>query len=413
MGLPQELVDHTMDMLHDDIPALKACSLTCKAMFASTRRLIHQTLHLTLGNSLKVLIQEEKPPYERDIRDVELHLLSFMGGRGLLKYTQRVHISTLNPFAPEILLPHLRHFQSLSQVHSLTIDRFFANKWVNYHSTGFAHFYPTLTSLTLNNPCNHDRLLNFALRFPNLENLSLEGLRVHQHLESGVVDTATPQGTPPLRGCLRLAGYGSLAQLSTAVFHEPPKGFNFRSVELCNFPGSQARHVLSACAQTLEILTIKAYSSGNILLPFLPPATADRFSDPSIVHTELRYLKLTEMAFLRRLTIRTTFNNVFLDLDSPLLGMLSTIVSPVFCEFVLELGGTAPPPERRSMKTWTLWRDFDNLFEERFARHGDFRLVVIITSEPSDWEDLRRKAEWGFPLLAERGCIYLETSHPI
>lgn len=34
MGLPQELTNHIVDMLYDNILALSACSLTCRAMFA-------------------------------------------------------------------------------------------------------------------------------------------------------------------------------------------------------------------------------------------------------------------------------------------------------------------------------------------------------------------------------------------
>ena len=43
MGLPQEVGDRIVDMLQDDGSALRACSLTCKVMFTSTRHLIHQT----------------------------------------------------------------------------------------------------------------------------------------------------------------------------------------------------------------------------------------------------------------------------------------------------------------------------------------------------------------------------------
>ena len=261
MGLPQELVDHVMDILQDNIPALKACSLTCKAMFASTRHLIHQTLQLGQNNTLRgVLTREEKHRYERGDRDVEFHFIYLMDERGLLQYVRRVHIST-QYFTPEILLPRLHHFQSLNQVHSLTINFFYPKDWVNYLSTGFVHFHPTLTSLTLRGPCNHDWFLNFALRFPNLENLSLEKMSFYSRLESSLTDIATPERTPPLRGRLRLVGrYGT-----PSPFHEPPKGFNFRSVELDNFPGSQAQHALNACARTLEILTIEAYYSSGIL----------------------------------------------------------------------------------------------------------------------------------------------------
>ena len=138
------------------------------------------------------------------------------------------------------------------------------------------------------------------------------------------------------------------------------------------------------------------------MVPFLPSVIADRFSDPSIDRIEL---KLTEMAALRRFTLRAmTFSN----LGEPLFRMLSTIESPAFCEFALELGRSAPLPERKFMRKRGPWRDFDNLVEEKFARNRDFKFIIRM-SESSDWEELRERAEQGFPLLAGRGCIYLET----
>ena len=276
MGLPQELVDSIMDMLHDDIRALKACSLMCKAMFASTRRLIHQTLHLTLDNSFKVLTREEKRRYERGNRDVELRFLSFMGERGLLQHARRVHIYTPDTSSPEILLPHLRHFQSMNRVHTLIIDQFCATKWVNHHATCFSHLYPTLTSLTLRHFPGHNGLLNFALQFPNLENLSLEWLKFYK---SSPIDTDTrPNRSPPLRGCLRLVDYGTSCHPRVAdLFPEPLNGFNFRSVEIENFPSGPALRALDACAQTLEDLTIMNRSLGTLQLPSLLSAVAGRF----------------------------------------------------------------------------------------------------------------------------------------
>ena len=132
-----------------------------------------------------------------------------------------------------------------------------------------------------------------------------------------------------------------------------------------------------------------------------PSVIADRLSDPSIDRNEL---KLTEMAVLRRFTLRAT---AFSNLGEPFFRMLSNIESPAFCEFVLELGRSSPLPERKSMRKWGPWRDFDNLVEETFARNRDLKFIIRM-SEFSDWEKLRKRAEQGFPLLAGRGCIHLE-----
>ena len=96
-----------------------------------------------------------------------------------------------------------------------------------------------------------------------------------------------------------------------------------------------------------------------------------------------------------------------------LLGTLSTIASPIFHEFVFELGGPASPPQGWSQESRGLWRNVDNIFAEEFVRHGGFRLIIK-TSDLSHWEDLRGRAGWGFKLLTGRGCIYCDwTSRPL
>ena len=112
--------------------------------------------------------------------DTELRFLSFMGERGFLQYTREVHIRMgRTVFTPDILIPHLDHFRSLKRVHSLTIESYDAVAWLNHHKSSFIHFYPTLTSLALHNPLNHYRcVLQFALQFPNLDNLSIERLNI-------------------------------------------------------------------------------------------------------------------------------------------------------------------------------------------------------------------------------------------
>ena len=111
------------------------------------------------------------------------------------------------------------------------------------------------------------------------------------------------------------------------------------------------------------------------------------------------------MPVIRRLTFRATLNPIVL------LGythsLLITITSPVFCELVLEICGSAPPLEPWRLVSWDGRGKSGYVFEE-FSRNGDFRLIIR-TSELSDREDLQRQAERAFPLLASRGCIYLET----
>lgn len=265
MGLPQELIDIIMNMLRDDLPTLKACSLTCRGMFASTRHLIHQTLHLTVKNNQSVLSREDKLRYmKRNDREVQLRFLSYLGERGLLQYPQILRIDMARMFVPDTLSPHLGHFQSLDQVHSLTIEDYDVARWANHYISCFVHFYPTLTSLTLSRPSNHYRLLlQFALQFPNLENLCLEWLVPEERIRTDLPFPTIIDKSPPLRGHLRLAGVDTVVQWPVDLVHEIPNGINFRSVELEGFFGSRAQHALNACANTLEHLTIVPHEAGT------------------------------------------------------------------------------------------------------------------------------------------------------
>lgn len=256
MGLPQELVDYIVEMLYDDIRALKACSLTCKAMFASARHLVHQTLYLTPKNNQSVLTQEESHYQGQDRLDVELRFLSYMGEQDFLRYTRQVHIQGFDPFAPGTLLPHLHHFQSLDRVHALTIDRYDTYPWATHYKSCFIHFYPTLTTLTLRRPFGHHRLvLQFALQFPNLENLCLEWPKNDEVPPSVFVPSIFDQ-LPPLRGHLRLVGLGGALRWPAGFVHELQNGINFRSVEIEESSADYTQDILNACADTIESLTL-------------------------------------------------------------------------------------------------------------------------------------------------------------
>ena len=269
MGLPQELVDHIINTLHEDLPALKACSLTCKAMFASTRHLIHQTLCLTPRNNESVLTRNEKKKLRRrkeGFQDVQLRFLSHMGEHGFLQYTREIYINryasrALTPgtgtFTPDTLLPHIHHFRSLNRVHAITIDGYESKKWKRHSERCFAHFYPTLTSLTLRLSSGHYRnILHFALQFPNLENLSLEWLLgVRQPPPAPAAPTVVHQSSR-IRGHLRLANIDDTYWLPTDFVPELQNGPNFRSVELDSASGNHGQCVLNAYADTIQDLTV-------------------------------------------------------------------------------------------------------------------------------------------------------------
>jgi hypothetical protein len=257
VGLPQELIDYIVEMLYDDIRTLKACSLTCRSMFASARHLIHQTLYLTPQNNQSVLTEEEIPRYQgQDRLNFELRFLAYMGEWGFLRYVRRVHIRGFHPFTPGILLPHLHHFQTLDRIHAFTFDHYNTDPWAILDTSCFIHFYPTLTSLTLRRPSGHYRLvLKFALQFPNLEDLCIEWPGSDE-VSEGVIVPAIVDQFPPLRGHLRLVGLGGAVRWPTDFAHELQSGINFRSVEIEESSAGYTQDILSACAGTVESLSL-------------------------------------------------------------------------------------------------------------------------------------------------------------
>ncbi|KAF9790798.1 hypothetical protein BJ322DRAFT_1038211 [Thelephora terrestris] len=382
MKLPQELVDHILYMLRDDCETLRACSLTCKALLYSTRPLTHHTLHLTQrtrGSFTKAKTFSCMRPNRDGAR---LYFLSYMGKRGLLQHARRVNISLPRVFTPNTLLPHLHYFQTLNRVHTLTIKHYDAVLWANHHKTCFAHFYPTLTSLSLCHPSGRfPFLLQFALQFPNLEDLSLEWLKNEEQVQTDLTVPAIIHQSPPLRGRFRLAGV-----YPEELFNELRKKMNFRSVELDR--PSHAQHVLDACADTLENLTI-------------------------IHHERIIRTDLSKLSALRRLTLRMVFPEANSSVQFSISAAISTITSPVFHEFVLEFTGPSYLYDCLEPDScWACWdcnwRELDQILEEQFAKLGNFSMVFRM-GEIQHLRHVQEHAETVFPLLASRGCVRFET----
>ena len=407
MGLPQELIDYIMDMLCGDTPALKACSLTCKAMFASTRHLIHQRLRLPTCEKLRVLALAEKSrPQGWDSSDGELRPLSYMTELGILQYTRGIHISLASYTALNTIPPHLHHLQSLNlnRVHTLSISEYHAPTLEKCFKPFFIHSYPNVTSLTLTRAgvlCHRD-LLRFALQFPLLQNLCVEWTEYVKPEQNSAVPTTARQ-SPPLRGHLRLARVDVVAMDFT---HELPNGINFRSVELEEFSGDDAQRVLNMCARTLQNFTVAPRGSGTGRFSFLLSGMKEPLAHfLATGHTAFHGLGFTEHTVLRRLTLRVAAPDVPIFSPTPLLSALSTITSHTFCEFVLELPRQI---NRLALCNWSGWEEIDEVLEEQFATRRYFRFIIR-TGRFWDQESFRKHTKGILPLLASRGLLCFEN----
>ena len=310
-------------------------------------------------------------------------------------------------FIPETLSPHLAYFQSLDRVHSLTIEQYDIISWANHYKTCFLHFYPTLTSLTLHRPFYHYRLLlQFALQFPNLENLSLEWLTPEEQPRADLPLPALIDQSPPLRGHLRMAGVHTVVQWPVDFAHELPNGINFRSVELEDFFGSTVHPALNGCAHSLESLTIVLFETG--IGQLLLPITGLLANFPPIGYLQMHNLKLSQPLVLRRLALRMMFCQLSRFSLELIPRVIKTISSPVFCEFVLELGALPSPFDGPSSVYWGGWGRIDRFLDNQFANRKDFRFIVR-TDKLCDRETFERHAKKTFSFLENRGCIHFET----
>lgn len=97
-------------------------------------------------------------------------------------------------------------------------------------------------------------------------------------------------------------------------------------------------------------------------------------------------------------------------------GVLWTISSAVFDEFVLVLGSIHSQFVGSFPQLWGSWAGVDELFDERFVDRVDFKLTIRTKlvcyqrtiQTPFDREVFQMRTRERFPLLSMRGYIHFE-----
>jgi hypothetical protein len=254
--LPQEVVDHIVFMLGNDLPSLKACSLACKTMFVSTRHIIHRKICLTWEKNWELLTVPERQRYIRGERQgIAVRVLSSIAAHGLLQYARHLFININKNFTPANLQPLNHHFQRFDRIQELNIYRLDTPGFLETFDTYFANFVPTLRSLHLSAPAGDSRqILDFICRFPHLEDLSLKISSGDSHdwriWKSGSLPVV--KSMPPFRGRLKLyeitAWSGHLLQQLISL----PGKRRFRSIDFRGCNAEVEQPIVDACSGTLE-----------------------------------------------------------------------------------------------------------------------------------------------------------------
>ena len=223
-GLPQEIVNHVVFMLRDDLKSLKACSLTCKAMFVSTRCVIHRNIRLSWKRNLDLFTIPERQRYTLgEHPGVPVRVLSEISAYGLLSYARHLYTPLHRNFTPADLQP-FNDFQRFDRIQELDIYWLHTPNSLETFDTYFTNIVPTLRSLHLNTPMGDTRdILDFIRRFPHLNDFTLKmppgnpyGWRTWESAPSPII-----KKMPPFRGRLKLTNIdkqrGHLPQQLTSL----------------------------------------------------------------------------------------------------------------------------------------------------------------------------------------------------
>jgi hypothetical protein len=239
--------------LSDDLPALKACSLTSKFMLVSARPLIWSWLYLSPPRKQKPKGRSMKSLLKRSKQDLDsLERLADMDRRGLLPHTRHL-VLKMDELAlvPQSLLLYTRYFLYINSLQTLVIDGLDVTTFVPVFSSCLGTFTRSLRSLDIRHIWDSDRqLLWFISQFPLLEDLSIRSCYTLYFF----LGPSPPliRTSPPFRGHLNLSLIMDSLSLCEALA-QFPGGLHFTSVELkgCGKPAA----IITACRLSLKSIS--------------------------------------------------------------------------------------------------------------------------------------------------------------
>ena len=393
-------------MLANDLQSLEACSLVCRVMFASARRIIHRRISLTLQKNWELLTSTEKQRYNRgEKQGIAIKMLSGIAARGLLPYARHLSINVNEDFTPTNLQPFNHHFQCFDRIQELSIYWLDTPGFLENFDTYFMNFVPTLRSLHLDTPIGDGRdILDFVCRFPHLDDLTFKIEAFHDWgtWRSGPLPVV--KSVPPFRGRLKLDGIVGLGSNLLQQLISLPGKRHFRSIDFRGCNAEEEQPIIDACSDTLESVSTTWKRFCKRLSFFQTTAILIQ----GVVDEKGLPVNLTDATNLRSLTLRVDFKAIRYSYGA-LSRTLSTITSPLFSEFVLEVERVPRTLEpARSAWMWWLetWTELDKMFERIDIERG-FR--VVIRAEKVDKESsFAAQAENRLPLMAARKGIVFE-----
>jgi len=257
--LPPELVDDILGYLSDDLPTLKACSLTCKVMVCSARPLIRNWLFLASTQNGRSSPRSLKSLLKRSRRRCDIfERLGATHRQGLLRYTQHLVIRMgCLPHTPRPLQPYVPYLRTIEDIQTLTVEALDIPAFMPAFDECFGTFAKSLRGLDIGHTWDSEsQLLWFISNFPSLEDLSIRSRYIVRSYPG--ISPPVPRTTPPFRGHLKLSHVMGSPSFCEALA-EFPGGLNFTSLELtgCEEPAA----IITACRLTLRTISYTWTSS--------------------------------------------------------------------------------------------------------------------------------------------------------
>ena len=239
-NLPPELLDHIVDLLYDDVDALKRCCLVSKSWIPGARKHLFADVKLRFPTRL----QAWKNAFPNSSTSPACYAKSlFIGYPGEATVADAQDVGWIQTFScVERLVVHVDN--------------------PKISLTPFHGFSPSIKSLHVDFTCSPCSIFNLIYSFPLLEDLSLALFYSIDHTADFDERPTTPQppDSPVFTGSLKLfvrvpEGIKSMARWLMSL----PSGLHFRELKLslgCKEDVSPISALVARCSSTLESLEI-------------------------------------------------------------------------------------------------------------------------------------------------------------
>ena len=252
MGLPQALVDMIFEYLKTDWDTLLSCSLTCRALFCSARRVIHERLYVAGPGTFPSTNKLTEWHWFFNRR--YLRILSLADDADLIQYTRHLIVEGGQMLTPRSLRSYIPSFQKYVWLTSLTLTRFDPTPFLPVFDRYFHHLSYTLRSLYLISPRGTPGvMMDFISQFRALDNLEFNPVVKPPRRPQRYPTSLRPRSwSTPLGGTLRIVNTDSRGNSSLKPLLHLPSGLRFRSLEFVCCTGIDMSGIVQKCSLTLE-----------------------------------------------------------------------------------------------------------------------------------------------------------------